>query len=1167
MPATIQIAHKIAVVLLLACVLMAVLGPGARAQDYRGKVSGTVTDPTGAVIVGATVRLTNTGTGISSAKQTGETGRYDFEFVEPGSYSVQVEKSGFKQWVHANVTVEVRADVTVNAALSVGSAGEQVTVTTDVVPVKFNTSTVDLTIDRKMLTDLPILGRNPFRLSLLDPLVVDEGWGANNPFDMWGAQTIDIAGSTTEKNDILLDGVPLTMTNKSSYAPPMDAVQEFTIQTTGVDAEYGNSSGGSMNLSMKSGTNDFHGTAYYFGRNPALNAISDRTVDPPVKNFVHNHTWGGTLGNPIIKNKLFTFTAWEQWRTKDPRTLTATMPTDLERIGDFSQSLNADGTLRVIYDPWTTREDPANPGMYIRDPFPFNIIPPERIDPTAQRIMESVWRPNNPGVGFTGQNNFRETYQWTTNYWNFSHRTDWNITDKWRVFGRYSQFHNIIGENHTVDSPAMPNDEGGQMFALNLAGDAVYTMNERTIFNIRGSYGSIHDDYYDARSQVSQQDLSALWPNDWFTPYTRELPAIYYPRVQVLTCSDIWDSGCHKADLGHRETWFEHPRNASLSFKVFQSLGRHNLKYGVSWRRNWGMINYPYPMQFNFDPADTADTFQSPDTNLSGDGWASFLLGAMTSDSNAAYISPADLHINSWALYIHNDVKVTQKLTLNLGLRWEYETAPVDTKDRISRYLDLTDPIPEMQGGNAPVIPSEVTDIAAIPYKWNGAWVFSSSGHRGMFNTSKRSFMPRVGFAYAVSDKTSLRGGYARYVIPVSLTQPLQPTQDYSIYTLYGYTAETYVMSPLVGIPRVTLADPFPANYPLTLPQGKSLGRYQNLGDNANWALQNLKTGVSERINFSLQHMLPAQFALDLNYYLNYSYNLPRVQQLNMMDPRLSYEFKDLLDQSVPNPFFDYLTPDVFPGPLRYEEEVSIGRLLRPYPQYGDLGQQFVSDRKSIYHALLIRLQRQFSKGASALASYSYVRQKDTEFFGDVDQYLSKYTYIPSSMPRHRLSVSGSYDLPIGHGRQLFSGMHPMLNAIIGGWSTTGIFTWNTGAFARFDWGVQVADPLKDKPAGYYWNPNFLEPIPEGTYADRTNPWQYPGVTGPNNWNIDAALSKFVPLKGERLGLEIKLEAYNLTNSKIPSFPYTDIGSELMGFSDGMANRGRECQYTLRLRF
>jgi hypothetical protein len=1118
------------------------------AQDYRAKVQGIVTDTSDAVISGARVTLLNVNTGISAVKTTSSLGQYIFDLVEPGVYTLTAEHTGFNKYVQENFTVQVRADITVNPVLSVAGVTEQVTVSEQVVGVKFNTSSVDLTIDRKMLTDLPILGRNPFRLALLDPSVVDRGWGANNPFDMWGAATIDVGGGTNGKVDLLLDGAPLSMTNKASYAPPMDAVQEFTVQSNSVDAEFGNSAGGIMSLSMSAGTNAYHGTAYYFGRNPKLNAVSDAISRTP--NFVRNHIWGGTLGNPLVKNKLFTFNVWEQWRTKDPRLNIRTMPTDLERTGDFSRSLNAAGGLRTIYDPWTTELDPS--GKVTRMPFATNVIPRARMDPTALRFMQDIWKPNNPGDNITGVNNFKESYTWFSNYWNYSNRTDYNISEKWRVFGRYSQFHNLIDESHTVDTKAMPKDEGGAMYSLNVAGDAVYVASPSTVVNLSGSYGSIQDDYFSESAAVTEKDLEAFWPNGWFAPYTKDLPAIYYPYLSI-----------GDAVFGHRFFWIEHPKNASVQGKLVHTRGRHNLKTGLLYRRSFGLINYPDPMTFNFGPAFTSDTFLSPDTSRSGDSYATFLLGALEGSSQAQYISPHELRVNSYAAYLHDDFKLSPRITLNLGIRYEYETAPVDRLDRISRYLDLANPIPEMQGGNAPKIPAEVTAIASIPYQWNGAWVFSSDDHRGMFNTNKGSFMPRAGIAIRLTDNSSLRGGYARYVIPVSQTQPFQTTG----IRLYGYTARTYVAPPLTGVPQAKLTDPFPATNPLVLPTGKSLGRYQNLGDAADWPIQDLSTGVRERINLSYQRQLPWQLVGDVTYFFNLGYNLPYSRVMNLADPQIGYTYKTALSRTVPNPFYQYLTPDKFPGQLRNQRSVSVGSLLNPYPHYGTIRQTLTDGVRNQYQSLQFKLQRPFANGVSMLWAYNYNREKNYEFFNSDAQYANEFAYIDYFLPRHRMNIAGSYDLPVGKGRPYLPNLHPVLNGFLGGWSMSGIFNYTSGQFVRFGAAVVEGDPAIDNPTrDRYWDTSkFKGPLP--AYTPRTNPWQYPGVTGPRYTNIDATLSKFFPVYGERVRLEFKMEAYNLTNSFMASMPNASVTSSLFGRSTGQANRGREMQYTLRLHF
>jgi hypothetical protein len=446
------------------------------------------------VVVGADVVLRNENTGVVTSRKTNDSGQYAFDFVEPGTYSITATMAGFSKFVQEKIQIQVRGNITVNAVLQPGVVAETVNVSEAAVALQFNTSTMELTIDRKMLNELPIMQRNPFTLALLDPAVVNKYWDVahRNPFYMWSSSQMDLGGNTSSRNDISIDGSSVQIGQKGSYAPPMDAVQEFSVQQNSVDAEFGHSAGGIMSVGMKAGTNDFHGSAYYFGRNPKLNARTGSVTN--TANLVRNHIWGFSLGNPVIRNKLFTFTSYEGWRSQEPTTRISTQPTTLERAGDFSKTLSKCGTVRTIYDPYTTTLDSAT-GAVSRQPFAGNVIPSNRMDSTATRMMKDIWGPNNAGDDLTGVNNFKLGYSWPQKYFNFSERVDWNIRDNWKVFFRYSRVKTTLDQTDYVASAAMPNDNGGAMNNRNIAGDMVYTINATTVLNFRMSFGSLEDDY------------------------------------------------------------------------------------------------------------------------------------------------------------------------------------------------------------------------------------------------------------------------------------------------------------------------------------------------------------------------------------------------------------------------------------------------------------------------------------------------------------------------------------------------------------------------------------------------------------------------------------------------------------------------------------------------
>ncbi len=1125
------------------------------AQDYRAKVQGIITDASQAVVVGARITLHNDNTGIDAVKTSSESGFYVFDLVEPGTYTVTMEQTGFSKSVQKNVLVQVRGDVTVNAALTVGTVAETVNVSEAMVGLQLNTSTMEMTVDRKMLTDLPILARNPFTLAFLNPAVVNRYFATRNPFFMWSSSSIDVGGNTTTKNDLLLDGAPIQIGPKGSYSPPMDAVQEFSVQQNSVDAEFGHSAGGILSLGMKSGTNEFHGTASYFGRNPKLNAVSNSVTRTP--NLIRNHIWGGTVGNPILKNKLFMFTAYEGWRTKEPRTAQWTLPTDLERGGDFSQSRSILGGIQTIYDPWTTVFEPAA-NRSTRTAFAGNRVPLSRMDPTSLRILKDVWKPNGPGIDVTGTNNYQIGYSWPMKYWNFSERVDWNKSDKFKLFGRFSRVRTDLLSDNYANTPAVQNDNGGIMNNRNIAGDAVYLVNASTVLNFRMSYASLEDDYDGKDRKIGESGLADFWPNNaWYKNYIGQMPAVYYPSISIGGGS-----------FGKGSYWFQHPHHYAYSANLRQTRGIHSWKIGVEGRLHHSDGIFPNLMGFSFPATMTSDTFISPDPRRNGHQWATFLLGALDSNSYARTFPFQNIGTKYWAGFFQDDIKLTQRITLNLGLRYEYEGAPYEflspaaDKDRLSRFLDLSKPIPEMQQ-TPPQIPADVLALRRAAPQYNGAWVFTDKSHQGQYDPNRLVFAPRAGVAIRVNNKTALRVGYARYITPT-----LVVSGTTSAIEMPYFSALSTVAPVLEGIPQARLSDPFPASNPLVQPLGKARGAYTNLGDSGLWQSPDFRTGVNDRLNFTVQRELPGQIHADITYFRNLGHDLPYTRRFNITDPQLSYTNKAALDRQIANPFYQYLTPDKFPGPLRNQRTVSVGSLLGPYPQYGNIRQANTDGFLNRYQALQARFQRTFSKGYMFLLAYNYNQERNSEFFNVDDEYANNFTFQDSVNPRHRLSLAGTYDFPFGRGRAHLSNLHPVINGVLGGWSTSGLLMLRSGQFLRF--GQMITDgsnPKLDNRTTDRWfdTSKFLRSEP---FTPRTNPLQYPGVVGPKMWNLDMTISKYFPIK-ERIQLEFKFEAYNMTNSFIPGLPNTSVTSALFGRSttQEQENRGREMQYSLRLHF
>lgn len=1169
---------------LFAAFVMGILtGACLNAQEFRGRIQGSVVDSTQGAVVGATVTLLNTQTGVSGTRQTNETGRYIFDLVDPGTYTITVEFQGFAKFVQENITLQQRGDVAVNATLRAGDVKETVTVSAEASVVQFNTAKLETTVDSRLVNNLPQIYRTPFLLAQLDPAVEKNDGGTEfMPYHSWGPNNQRVGGGALYSNDLQVDGAPVGVGFKTGYVPSPDMVQEVNVQQNAVDAEYGHSSGSNISLTLKSGTNEWHGTAFYQGQYPWANAFEDRVFR--TINMGRTHMYGGTLSHPVFKNKLFNFVAYEGWNKTDPQNLLNTLPTDLERQGDFSQSLNGAGGLRTIYDPWSTVT--SGDGQTItRTPYPGNRIPASAQDPVAVGYLSHLWKPNRPGDGNYHLNNFYAPLPIKFPYKNFSDRADYQVTDKLRVSGRYSMFVTPVSSTNPTGSDYFQSDRGSQRDAKSITGDVTYTLSANTVLNFRGEYHSFVDASKYDKYFSDTAEWAKIWPNSQFFAQTfaaGNIP-ILLPRMSV--------SGSDNSRLVNLGPgggyWDQRPNGDDFSVKISQQRGPHYLKAGFDTRgsRAASFLSYSNP-GFGFDPTPTNSTYVNPNNLVSGDGYATFLIGAVAPTSGGAsawdsngtsmpvLIFPTE-STRSYGAFINDDWKITRNLTLNLGLRYEFEQAYREEQDRLTRPLDLTSPIPEFQGTNAPQMPDQVKQFYSGPWIFNGAFQFTDSSHRGQWNSGSGTWSPRVGVAYRLNDKTSLRAAYGRYITPWTNASSNMSNESGGANLLEGiftgYSNYTGAPPTVQGVPQMYLKDPFPSSYPVIPAYQKTLGRYTGLGDSITFMAENRTRQNSDRFNFSVQRQLPTGMVLDVTYYLNFTnFAWDLTRDLNLVDPQISYQYKAATNVSVANPFYNILPVEKFPGTLRYQKTVGITSLMRPYPQYGGISVtegQPGGDMK--YQSLQFKLQKNFSKGYSMLVGYNYHFERDQRFFDSIATYTQQYTWIDSNAARHRLTAAGTWEVPFGRNRPYMTNAPRLLDALVGGWDITPTAFWRSGRFISFGSLVVNGDPHVSNPNQTNWfNTSVFSPLP--AYTARSNPWQYAGLTGPGQFNMDGSLVKSFRTV-ERLRFEFRLDVFNVLNNITWADPDTNVYSSNFGRSSNndqlTQTYGRRTQLGLRLEF
>jgi hypothetical protein len=1116
-------------------------------QTFTGTISGVVTDPNAATVPGATVRARNEATGDTRQVSTGPDGLFVFSQLPPGTYEVSVESQGFRKSVQTGAALRVNQTLELNFTMQLGEVNQTVEVAAAVTLLDTQSANRAVTLDQQAVLDLPTNARNPFQLVHVNAGVIAVRTGISQATQDQNHNRFSMNGGRGQAGLTLIDGVPASAVDWGGLiaSPSVDSVQEMNIQRNQFDAQFGKSDGSAVNMITKGGSNNWHGSVYNFLRNNNLDANSWANNRSGLRrpSFQRNQ-FGATFSGPIWKEKkLFFFTAYEGRREGNPGTNISNVPTALQRQGDFSETRNAAGALFPIFDPFTTVPNPNGTG-FVRSPFAGNRIPASRFDPVAAKVMQLFPQPNTTGDAFTNTRNFVAAGKTVTNNDRLDLRIDWARNEKMSMFGRLTKawqenvapvfFGNGADTNFSDTNPRHQVVIGTTL-----------TPTPTWVINILVGSGRWRENQVSPSQGLNGTALgfTAATVGQW---QAQTYPGFSFENYTAL----------------NNRRWLNVPREThNLQANITKELGSHSLKFG--WITELARLNntdFNTPA-FSFTRGLTSGPVATQTSATSGDALASFLLG--TGSGGSAPISAATAVTAMYhGAYIQDSWRVNRRLTLHLGLRYELQQARTERYNRQNNFdFTVVNPLSQQTG---------------LPLR--GGLVFNDEKNRGAWATDKLNLAPRFGMAYKITDKLVFRGGYG-----IFYPQTGGGTRD-------GFATTTTWVSTIGGDginpnPAALLSNPFPQG--LSQPIGASRGLLTQTGDAVSALSAHHPLGYVQNFSADFQYEISRGMVLEVGYTGSTGRKLlyGTGQQANQLDPRF-FSLGSALDAQVPNPFFGIIPTGVLSG-----RTVPQQRLLRPHPQFtavnlsGD-----TPGASSSFNALVIRYNWQIAGGLNLLTTYQWSKAIDnaSEWQGwEVGDTMRNFydQSVDRSISAHDLPQSFVnalvYELPVGKGRKFGSDMHPVANAVVGGWQVSSIIRFSSGLPLGFtapnqlgNYGVQVQRPnvadLKsaavDNPTPDRWFNTAAFTTPAAFTMGDAPRW-IPNIRfGPTNHADLAILKNFQFL--ERFKAQFRAEMFNFTNTPQFGRANTTVGDGNFGRVSGTTNVGpRNIQLGLRIQF
>jgi hypothetical protein len=1144
----------------------------------NASVSGEVVDPQHAVVKAATVTLTRISTQVKVQTETNGSGNFVLPPVVPGTYEIKAEAAGFAPVAVTGITLEIGEAKNLTLELKVSGVQQTVEVTSALPELNTNTADRGLMIEPAFVQSIPLNIRNPLQLIDFAAGVTkgDDGLSGQDATSESRTNTFRINGAKGSTTDVLIDGAANTTAyyNQDAGIPGVESVQEFRVYTGAYAPEFGRTSGGLVSYALHTGTDQFHGSVFEFFRNEEMdaNGFNANHTNPitPKGHFSRNQ-YGATFGGPVIlpklyngRQKTFFFASYEGLRDTSAGSFLGTVPTALERSGDFSQTYDAKGNLIVLYNPYTT----TTGKNYSRAVVPGNNVNNiAALNPIGSALVNLYPLPNRTGTGGSDLDNFFSNAPNTDDNNSFDLRIDHQFNEHHSIFGHLTDFTNHINYSDYYGNGLSPEDANDRIPGKNITVDHTWIIRPNMIFEHHFSWAHSESNRNESvlKSPASLGFDSSIAPG---------VTANQSPQLNISGPPAV---GSY-SELGN---FYPFERNYSSVYQYAAAMtwvkGKHTLKYGIDLRSYPTQLWDPEQMSISSGGsspgANFTDGFSSGTTvlNDSGNGVADLLLGLGTVSSG---YEPETQSVHDYgAVFAQDEYRITPRLVVTYGLRYNYEAGDVE-KNNLLNYIDLTSVSPLQTQ-----VPSlTLTGGVGIP-GLNGI-------SRQLQNPRKLDFDPRLGIAYNLNDKTVLHAGAGIFHHPAAAWQQF-PSAAGAIRTTTSVDAQANGVTPLAGY---QLSNPFPTGLPT--PQGNAAGLSIDLGDSLESPLRRQDIAYQQSWSFDIQRELPGSFVVTAAYAGNEGAHLMVNEQLNQL-PDSDLALGSGLLTLKSNPLYGLIDS----ASSINTPTVKNSQLLRPHPQFQNMEGNNIGVGHSSYHAGQLTVEHRMKYGLAETFAYTFSKAIDnvgemTSVAGTMGAVTDTYCLkcdrsLSDQNERTVIRWSTRYELPFGAGKPWLN--QGFVKHILGGWAVSAIYQYDSGRPIAVSYtnvsdldssstlsrpnsvpGVSAKVPGGPKISldgtGVYFNKAAFSATP--TYSFGTAPRYLPDVNAPAAWDLDSMIEKNTRFS-ERYSLSFRAEAFNTLNNVTFGGPTTSFTSSTFGQEATLSqtNTPRNVQLSLRFSF